>query len=133
MKEVYKELIPIVLGDKSAGVYIAIMLFASLGALIRLLYTVIYRNKESEGTPKEFSFTFFLLDSSRRFALMIFCVYVFARFTNEMLGIFGWSEYSDYAATYYLYIFIGGAFDYLCHKKVPLILEKIVSKDKMGV
>jgi len=66
--------------------FIALFIFALLGALINLLFNILDRNKASQRTPEEFSILFLLKDNIIRFTLSILMIYFGIIFSEYLLG-----------------------------------------------
>jgi hypothetical protein len=82
-----KSLIDSLLGGQEPHVFIANFIFAMLGVLLTLLASSTFRNVESERTPKQFSWKFFLSDNVKRILAGIILIYLALRFTQDIFGI----------------------------------------------
>ncbi len=82
-----KEFISTLLGGQTAGAFAALLFFALLGALISLLFHTTKRDPVSSSTPIRFSWIFFIQDNWKRALTSFLLIYVFLRFTPELIGV----------------------------------------------
>ena len=82
------------LGDLSAGNWMAYLFFATLGVLVASWTDIKARNKTSLSTPKKFSFSFFFQDNFKKFVVTIILIYINFRFWEQITA----TELSEYSA-----------------------------------
>lgn len=84
------DFLKLILGDQTKGSFLAYLLFAIIGIIIKLLYHVTQRDANSPNTPVAFSWKFMLTDNALRLfaslALSLFVVIICIRFCNEILN-----------------------------------------------
>lgn len=67
--------------------FIALFLFALLGALLNLLFDISERDKSSTRTPESFNFKFMLKDNIVRFAISVLLIYFGIIFSEAIFGV----------------------------------------------
>jgi hypothetical protein len=97
--EEFKE---VLLNGMSVARLSAYMVFGIIGASMYLLYKISGWNKNDNGKPTEWSWSFFFKDNTPRMLFTFFFVYLWARF--DLVGFIpeGWNVFGDFS-----YILIG--------------------------
>lgn len=80
-----KELIGYLIGKSSPAMFLAMMLFALIGAIIMWTIDVRKRDKMSESTPVKFSLKFWFMDNYPRIIGGLLLVYISIRFMFQLI------------------------------------------------
>jgi hypothetical protein len=82
-----KTFITALLGDQSAPLFFSNFFFALIGVALMLLIHSTERNLDSNRTPTEFSWSFFLSDNWKRLVAGLIMIFVSLRFAPELFGV----------------------------------------------
>jgi len=86
MEQMWSEVIEMLIGGYTLGEMIGLFIFMILGFILFTLLEVENRDKESNKTPKKFSWRFFALDNIKRYVASLLLTYVFFRFYDDLTG-----------------------------------------------
>lgn len=76
----------LVLGDLSIPTYLAAFFFSLLAIGLSLILGSLGRDKFSPATPVKFSWTFLILDNTKRIAAGLIIIFLFYRFAPTIIG-----------------------------------------------
>jgi hypothetical protein len=82
----HSEFIGYIIGPGSVARLVAALLYAYLGAFLMLLTSTTKRDVESIHAPVQFSWSFLFSDNSKRILATIIFIFIFIRFSRELLG-----------------------------------------------
>jgi len=81
-----QEYLNLIFGDASPAFIAAGFTFAIMGVILSLRLQIVNRDRESDRTPKHFSWSFFWLDNIKRLVTTLILIFVALRFTEEWMG-----------------------------------------------
>lgn len=104
-----------ILGDLSVAYYLAAFFFSGLAILISLWMHSRTRDKESERTPKEFSWAFLIWDNGQRVLVGLAVLFLLFRFSVEWFGK---------GMSMWLAVLIGGFVSFGLDKAIEFMQER---------
>jgi hypothetical protein len=87
MTNFLNELSAHMLGINSLATYVAALIFAAMGAYVRLYIKSLKRDPDSPNTPHKFSAIFLIWDNLRSFMAGIIICFIYFRFSQELSNI----------------------------------------------
>ena len=87
MTNFLNELSALMLGSNSLATYVAALIFAAMGAYVRLYIKSLSRDPDSPNTPEKFSGNFMVWDNFRSFMAGIIVSFIYFRFSQELSNI----------------------------------------------